>query len=597
MFFKEIKSLTSSIFNIISPHHKGRFYKIIMLAMLAGLIEIYVAGMVSLVGVTLASPQTILEISLIKTGIEAYPSALHFLTNPLYLLSTLLFLVIAGVIAKNSLLAFISYKQAYAIYDVTAEMASKLIYTYTKKDYIWHLNNNVSESYTIYSYRYTFAEYAMQSVNFIVQLIICLFLLCGGLILAPVACFVVFSITGLTAAVTFKKSRNKMMECNQQTLNIELEANKIALATQNGVREIKAYQLEATFYQELLATLHRISPLQAISKMLQPLPSWVLETVGMLSLLIALLLMISLNYPLAYVTGAMTLLAAVAWRMLPSVNKLVTSIMSMQAAIPYVGRFINDVDLTVIKEQETKSAASFDHKLSFEQISFHYPSSTKNVLSDINIDLNKGQSIGIIGRSGAGKTTLINLMIGLLTPTSGRITIDDDLFEMNRIAHLSSIIGYVPQSPFILDASVAENIAFNDWGLPIDEDKVLRCCQLAAIDFISALPEGIHSVLGERGSKLSGGQIQRIAIARALYSQPQILLFDEATSALDGASENKIQNTINELQKQMTVVIVAHRLSTVENCDIIYWFENGKVIASGSPKELLPRYQASLSAH
>ena len=202
--------------------------------------------------------------------------------------------------------------------------------------------------------------------------------------------------------------------------------------------------------------------------------------------------------------------------------------------------------------------------------------------------------VGIIGSSGAGKSTVVGLLTGLLAPTAGKLMVDgQELDEAHRIGWLRSL-GYVPQAPFLLNATIAENIAFSQWGEPVDRARVDKCCRMAAMDFVADLPEGLDTVIGERGVRLSGGQVQRVAIARALYENPQLILFDEATSALDGASEQAIQHTIESLGSQATLVIVAHRLTTVKNCDDLYWLGQGTVLMHGKPDEVLPAYEKYL---
>ena len=156
-------------------------------------------------------------------------------------------------------------------------------------------------------------------------------------------------------------------------------------------------------------------------------------------------------------------------------------------------------------------------------------------------------------------------------------------------------IGYVPQAPFLLNGSIAENVAFSQWGEGIDRDRVLECCRMAAVDFLDDLEQGVDTLIGDHGVRLSGGQLQRVSVARALYHRPQLLLFDEATSALDGASELAIQNTIGALRAETTIVLIAHRLSTVQSCDMLYWIEKGRIRMQGSTREVLPAYEAYLA--
>ena len=198
--------------------------------------------------------------------------------------------------------------------------------------------------------------------------------------------------------------------------------------------------------------------------------------------------------------------------------------------------------------------------------------------------------IGLIGPSGAGKSTIVSLLTGLYTPSSGRILVDGQELDDSLRAGWMRGIGYVPQSPFLLNGSLAENIAFSQWGQKIDRQRVEECCRMAAMDFVDDLEDGIDTIIGERGVRLSGGQLQRVSIARALYRRPQLIIFDEATSALDRATEQAIQQTIEGLREYTTVVIIAHRLTTMENCDWLYWVEKGEINQEGDGSTLLPLY-------
>ncbi|MBU1247254.1 MAG: ABC transporter ATP-binding protein/permease, partial [Proteobacteria bacterium] len=206
----------------------------------------------------------------------------------------------------------------------------------------------------------------------------------------------------------------------------------------------------------------------------------------------------------------------------------------------------------------------------------------------------KGQSVGIIGVSGAGKSTLMDLIIGLLPPTSGTLLLDGrELDEPSRTAWMRHV-GYVSQQPYVLDATLAQNIAF---GIPeddIDPVRLRECCELSAVnEFLEVLAEGLETWLGENGSRLSGGQQQRVCIARALYPNPDLLIFDEATSSLDNKNEAFIRETIQGLKGKQTMIIVAHRLSTVELCDTVIWLENGKLHQIGAPSKIIPNYLKS----
>jgi ABC-type multidrug transport system fused ATPase/permease subunit len=303
----------------------------------------------------------------------------------------------------------------------------------------------------------------------------------------------------------------------------------------------------------------------------------------------------------ATITGTIALLAVTAWRALPALNRVIKSFTQIRRAMPYIHSVMDS--FRAIEEQEEKLAldasrthgrrVAFARAVSFDRVSFSYQGSNRPVLQEVSFAIEKGQTVGIIGTSGAGKSTLVDLFIGLLEPTSGSICIDGvpliNALQQGWIDH----IGYVPQAPYIYDGTLAENVAF---GLPaeeMDRERVSACCRMAAMEFLESFPQGIDTPIGERGVRLSGGQMQRVAIARALYYRPEVLVFDEATSSLDTASEKAIQKTMYSFKGSQTLLIIAHRLSTVEDCDLILWLEQGRVRMIGGSQEVLAAYAAS----
>jgi ABC-type multidrug transport system fused ATPase/permease subunit len=227
--------------------------------------------------------------------------------------------------------------------------------------------------------------------------------------------------------------------------------------------------------------------------------------------------------------------------------------------------------------------------ISLKHLSYTYPKATKSALSDLNLDIPVGSSVGLVGSTGAGKTTVVDVILGLLRPTKGAITVDGNPVTDEQLRAWQKSLGYVPQDIFLTDTSVAENIALGIPKTQIDQDQVQRCARMAQVhEFISnELPNQYETLVGERGVRLSGGQRQRIGIARALYHNPEVLVFDEATSALDTVTERAVMEAIDALAHQKTIIIIAHRLSTVRNCDQIVLLEKGQIKAKGRFEELV----------
>ena len=301
------------------------------------------------------------------------------------------------------------------------------------------------------------------------------------------------------------------------------------------------------------------------------------------------------------ISAIMGFMAAAAWRVLPVANRMVDLLTEMRAHLPYVNKTAelilleNNIQAQMPPSVEsTSKPIPFTRSICLAAVSFRYPDTRSYALEKVNLTIDSGKMIGIIGLSGSGKSTLVNILTGLIPPECGRLIVDDVPVTKDNAHAWLQRIGYVSQSPYIMNASLAENIAFSRWGEKIDEDRVLTCCRMAALDFIDDLEDGIQTMLGENGAGLSGGQAQRVAIARALYSEPDLIIFDEATSALDIKNEKAIYETMLSLKKRVTVIIIAHRLSTVEGCDSIVWLNNGRIHAMGNVNEILPQYTHAL---
>ena len=222
---------------------------------------------------------------------------------------------------------------------------------------------------------------------------------------------------------------------------------------------------------------------------------------------------------------------------------------------------------------------NFKKKIVFQNVEFSFPETKTNVINNLNLEINKGQTIGIIGASGAGKSTLIDLLMGLLNPTNGQILIDGKCIKPNNLRSWQDLVGYVPQNPSFLNDTIKNNITFGIEENLIDYGKLSKAIELANLKtFIFKLEKGLDTIIGDRAIKISGGQKQRISIARALYNNPEVIIFDEATSSLDELNENEIINNIKAIQVMKTTIIVAHKMSVLKNCDKIYTLNNGVIL-------------------
>jgi ABC-type multidrug transport system fused ATPase/permease subunit len=285
------------------------------------------------------------------------------------------------------------------------------------------------------------------------------------------------------------------------------------------------------------------------------------------------------------------LYAFAGYRMLPAAQQVYQGIAQLRFGSAAVNMVYNDLHRRASLAEIHKTAPAPmqpKREIALDQVTYHYPKATQPALLDINLTIPMGSSVGLVGSTGAGKTTLVDVILGLLRPTEGAITVEGEPVTDANLRAWQAALGYVPQDIFLTDATVTENIAFGIDPEQTDPVQVERCARMAQVhDFVTQeMPQGYDTIVGERGVRLSGGQRQRIGIARALYHDPDILIFDEATSALDTVTERALMEAIDALHHQKTIILIAHRLSTVRQCDQVVLLENGQVTTASSFEEL-----------
>ena len=391
-----------------------------------------------------------------------------------------------------------------------------------------------------------------------------------------------------------------------------------------GIKELKVQRKEEYFQEnyDRAGTIY-VSSLRK-NYVLSAVPRFMLEAISMGAFFIIVALMIYKGADLNTVVPMLSAVAMAAVRLLPSVNRISGALASISYTEPMLDKLIENLkaisgseeislaagDLKAKTEARTEEAEGsaisdgnanrpadtgaggtaetgadsvgtafprLSRAITVEDVVYHYPKSDKNVLEHANLTITPGESVGIVGQSGAGKTTLVDIILGLLRPASGRVAIDGVDIRTDNRAWLAQI-GYIPQMIFMLDGTIRDNVAFGEDAEDIDDADVWAALREASMeDFVKSLPDGLDTQLGERGVRISGGQRQRIGIARALYTNPSVLIFDEATSALDNETEAAIMDSINHLHGTKTMIIIAHRLTTIEGCDHVYRVEGGKI--------------------
>ncbi|MCG5510342.1 ABC transporter ATP-binding protein [Ectothiorhodospira lacustris] len=378
----------------------------------------------------------------------------------------------------------------------------------------------------------------------------------------------------------------------------QVEANRerftAAAEAFDGAKEIRLLGREGDYLERFRDPSKRFAKNQANVSLLETIPQYAIEAIAFGGVLLLALYLMSGPGGVAQALPLIGLYGLAGKQLIPAFQKIFSTSAALRFNMPAVDNILDDLgdragSRPLMLRNHSVKPLALQRDITINNLTYHYPGSDKPALHNLNLSIPARTTVGFVGASGAGKSTLIDLLLGLLDPDEGDIRIDDERLTSTNIRAWQASLGYVPQQIFLADQSVAENIAL---GIPagrIDHDAVRKAARLANLhDFVvKDLPYGYDTVIGERGVRLSGGQRQRIGIARALYRDPAVLLFDEATSALDNATERAVMDAIHNLSKEKTIILVAHRLSTVEPCQCIYVLSQGRVAEQGAWQELL----------
>ena len=500
-------------------------------------------------------------------------------------LSVLCIAIVVIYVFKN---AFLWFQQRYVIHftlEMQRRMSVRLLAGYMKEPYTFHLNTNVAVLLrNINGDTGQFTKMLTHSVQLLMEIVVCI-MLGIALFVVSQSMAVVIGVSlliciGLYTQVTRRYVRRLAEEARLAN------AKKYQWLTQSlyGIKEILVLN-RASFFVTAFEKYSRLfTRASKRTSLIVASPKYLVETVCIVGMIGAII--IKLNFgrdDTQYFVSQLAVFAVAAFRLLPSANRINEHISSIISTLPSLDMIFNDLKgIEAIENQRVATQESrewrFEQGLRIRHVSYTYPNTEEKVLDDAECEIPKGKTVAFIGSSGAGKTTMADIILGLLEPQLGRI-MADDMNVMKNIDVWRRQVGYIPQAIYLCDDTIRNNVAFGVDETLIDDravEEALRRAQLA--DFVESLPEGLDTFVGDRGVRLSGGQRQRVGIARALYHDPEILILDEATSALDNETESAVMDAINSLHGMKTMLIIAHRLTTIKNADIIYEITDGKII-------------------
>ncbi len=499
-------------------------------------------------------------------------------------------LVIIVYVVKNLFLFFLSYVRVKYACKVQRELSTEMMESYMKRGYVFFLNISTGELLrgmqgSIYNTYTALNQIFKLLAEALTVVFICIYIMCTDIIMA--LCVVVLALICLLVVVL--GCQKQVKKCGEIFYKYSALINKTLLQTFQGIKEVLVMQRQKYFvdsYKENYVKQQKGTVGQTVAA---ESPAYMIEAVCVSGLIIAVCFKAIDSENASTLIPQLASFAVAAFRILPSLGRISNNFNQFMFCIPGINDTYNNLhkvrsgeeNLTK-KQSENKvakeSIGKFKSTLSIENITWKYPNTDSNVLENVSIEINKGEAIAFVGKSGAGKTTLADVVLGLLEPQNGNVKIDGvDISDIP--GERSKIVGFVPQNVNLLDDTVRRNVAFGIEDKYIKDDLVWKALEQAQLkDIIENSAKGLDTEIGERGIRFSGGQRQRFAIARALYNNPDILILDEATSALDTETETAVMESIDALQGHKTLIIIAHRLTTIKNCDRIYEIADGKAV-------------------
>lgn len=577
--------------------------------------RVTIAGL--LVGLLVSS---ILEL----VGVGSIPVFVGFLSDPersMAILSLLLpirlienvktnDLVLYGAVAlavlflvKNVFLTWLLFATERVVSLSITAVSTRLFQAYLYSPYTFHLHRNPANLIRNTTYDPSQALGLILSALILVRESLVLLVFFALLLVTdPLVSVLVFMMLGLAATVFYVVVRDRLTHRGRLS-QIHREAQTRAVNQGLGaIKDAKILGREQYVLAVFKREVHGFHMHQSFQRVISQMPKPFLEVLAIFAVLMVTVAFVLLGRPLEEMLPVLALLAVAVVRMVPAFNGITSALSVIRYQRPSLELVYSELLQFEQVPQSNSLANRATHvgdsstrplrrAIHLEHIDYVYPHSHQKVLSNVSLIIRAGEAVALIGSSGAGKSTLVDVILGLLTPVAGRVMIDDWDLQDNPSSWQRQI-GYIPQDIYLLDDCIRRNIAFGLDDTDIDERAVQAALVAAQLDdFVASLPEGLGTVIGNRGIRLSGGQRQRVGIARALYHNPRVLVMDEATSALDGETEREVIAAINRLRGERTIVMVAHRLTTVRSCDRLYLLDGGKIVDSGSYDELSNRHR------
>lgn len=583
-------NVIKQIFSLLSNDQKKKFYILQILVILMAFTELLgiasIAPFMALVG-----DMSLLE----KDGIYSKLYKLSSINDPLNFLFITGIGVLIALTVSTAISMFTTWRLSLYGASVGVELADRLYSHYMDQDWQFHASSSSAQLTKQVS-----TESARISGGIIqplmqmnAKVVLAIFISISILIYNPVVAIAGLLIFAFGYLLMYEVVKKALILNGKRLSSVATNRFRLMNEGFGGIKDVLLLNRNKDFIDRFSLEGDVQAKAQGLNQTISQVPRFFIELLAFGAMIGLVLILIRTHHgDLGAVLPILAVYALACFKLLPALQQIYSSITQIKGNIAA----FESVEEDLINSQEKFSTIntissiniSLNNQISLKNIDFAYPNKSIYAVNDVSLSIPVNHVIGIVGSSGSGKSTLIDIILGLLTPQKGEIYIDDILITQDNKRSWQDLLGFVPQSIFLSEGSIAENIAF---GIPADEinyNQIIKAVDLAHLtELVNELPEGIHTKVGERGVQLSGGQRQRIGIARALYNEADVLIFDEATSALDGITEKIIMDAIHEFTGEKTIIMIAHRLKTVQKCDTIYLMEKGKIIDQGTYEHLV----------
>ena len=575
-----------TLFRRSDPRHR-RFFPVLMFYMVGvGLFESLTMAWVAAFASWLADPASFVDNKVYLIIQRVAPGIVNLDTREFIIAGAIL--LVALVFVKNVLTAISEYTKARFSAAVQAKFGKEMMRAILFRPYIWFLDKQSADLQQILNWRMQIGQFLLEILRTMTNIVIVLFLLGTLFIYDPGVSVPIMGTIAVLSVLIYRVMRVHIDRQAFKEKTVQQSTFNSASYTIRAYKDVKIENVEHTFLGQFRNGLQKLVGISAKTALIGSLPNLLMEFIGFLALALMIIILVTTQeFSTGETLAFMALIAVVSWRIIPAVNVVLKSQSRIRRAVPFIDSILEfldeEVELTVIADHEVPPLP-LQKALVLDNIVFKYPTGSAPVLNELSLTIHKGEKIGFIGTSGTGKTTLIDIIAGLLQPSSGTVKVDGVRLDQNNLRNWQSSIGYMPQSPFLIPGTLADNVAFGKARDRADEDKIRESLVKASLE---ETRWDADVLLSETGRNLSGGQAQRMALARMFYRDSDILLIDEGTSSLDQETEANILDDLFSETSGKTILLITHRLSSLYRCERIISMKEGRVVADGSPLEVL----------